>query len=73
MYTEYILFRHKQKSVNFELKLKLNGKKIYPSSYIKYFGIFLDENLNWTKHISILSNNLRRANGALVKLRPLRP
>ena len=43
--TEYILFRHKQKSINFNLKLKLNWKKIYASSYIKYLGIFIDENL----------------------------
>ena len=71
--TEYILFRHKQKSVNFDLKLKLNGKKLYPSSYIKYLGIFLDENLNWKKHISVLSSKLRRANGALAKLRHFVP
>ena len=67
--TEYILFRHKQKSINFTLKLKLNGKKLYSSSYIKYLGIFLDENLNWKKHVSVLSSKLRRANGALAKLR----
>ena len=71
--TEYILFRHKQKSTNFHLKLKLNGKKLYPSSYIKYLGIFLDENLNWKKQVSILSSKLRRANGALAKLRHFVP
>ena len=71
--TEYILFRHQQKSINFELKLKLNGKKLYPSSFIKYLGIFLDENLNWKKHTSILSSKLRRANGALAKLRHFLP
>ena len=71
--TEYILFRHKQKLVDFNLKIKLNGKKLYSSSYIKYLGIFLDENLNWKKHISILSSKLRRANGALAKLRHFVP
>ena len=30
--TEYILFTHKQKSVNFNLNLKLNGKKLYKIS-----------------------------------------
>ena len=38
------------------------------SPYIKYLGIFLDENLNWKKHVSVLSSKLRRANGALAKL-----
>ena len=70
---EYILFKHKQKTINFNLKLKLNGKKLYPSSYIKYLGIFLDENLNWKKHVSILSSKLRRANGVLAKLRHFVP
>ena len=71
--TEYILFRHKQKSIKFNLKLKLNCKKLYPSNYIKYLDIFLDENLNWKKHVSILSSKLRRANGALAKLRHFVP
>ena len=71
--TEYILFRQKQKSINFNLKLKLNGKKLYPSSSIKYLGIYLDENLNCRRHVSILSNKLRRTNGALAKLRHFIP
>ena len=71
--SEYILFRHKHKSINSNLKLKLNGSKLYPSSYIKYLGIFLDENLNWKKHISMLSSKLRRATGALAKLRHFVP
>ena len=67
--TEYILFRHKLKPVNYELKLKINGKKLYPSTYIKYLGIFLDKNLSWEKHINVTSLKRRRANGALAKLR----
>ena len=65
--TEYLLFRNKKKVFN--LKLKLNGQRLYPNQFIKYLGIYLDENLNWKKHISVLSSKLRRANGALSKLR----
>ena len=64
--TAYILFRHKLKPINYELKLKINGKKLYPSTYIKYLGIFLE---SWEKHINVTSLKLRRANGALAKLR----
>ena len=67
--TEYILFHHKLKHVNYQLKLKLNGKRLYPSTSIKYLGVFLDENLNWEKNIKSISLKLRRANGALAKLR----
>ena len=34
--TEYILFRRKLKPINYELKIKINGKKLYPSTSIKY-------------------------------------
>ena len=67
--TEYIIFRQKQKVVNFNLKIKINGKKLDPSNHIKYLGIFLDENLNWEKQINVLTSKLRKANGALAKLR----
>ena len=67
--TEYILFRHKLKSVKYQLKIKINGNKLYPSSSIKYLGIILDEHLSWKNHIKSISLKLRRANGALSKLR----
>ena len=34
--TEYILFRRKLKPTNYELKIKINGKKLYLSTSIKY-------------------------------------
>ena len=54
--TEYLLFTNKKKVLNL-------------NQFIKYLGIYLHENLNWKKHISVLSSKLRRANGALSKLR----
>ena len=48
-------------------------EKLYPSSYIKYIGIQLDENLNWRQHDSILSSKLRRVDGALAKVRHFIP
>ena len=67
--TEYILFRHKLKPINYQLKIKIDGKKLYPSTFIKYLGVFLDENLSWNNHVKSISLKLRRANGALSKLR----
>ena len=32
--TEYILFRHKLKPINYQLKIKIDGKKLYPSTFI---------------------------------------
>ena len=42
------------KNVDFNLKLKLNGKRIYPTKSIKYLGIKIDENLTWNEHINDL-------------------
>ena len=53
---------------NFELSLP-GGVKVKPSKHIKYLGVILDENLSWQHHIHNLSQKLRRANGALSKLR----
>ena len=71
--TEYVLFHHKSKPINYKLNLKINGKKIYPSKFVKYLGIYLDENLSWKKHINILSKKLTTANGAISKLRHIVP
>lgn len=67
--TELIVFKHPTKQLNFSLKLKINGRKLYPSKFIKYLGIIIDENMRWSQHIKELSSKLRRANGALCKLR----
>ena len=68
--TKFILFKSKRRPqfANFELSLP-GGEKIKPSTHIKYLGVILDENLSWQYHIHSLSQKLRRANGALSKLR----
>ena len=68
--TKFILFRSKRKShsSNFELNIPGVGS-IKPSTHIKYLGVILDENLSWKHHIQCLSQKLRRANGALCKIR----
>ena len=67
--TELLLFRHPNKKFDFELKIKLNGKRIIPSTYVKYLGIYIDCHLNWKYHVNELSVKLSRANGMLAKIR----
>ena len=67
--TELILFRHPNKKINYELKIKINGKKLIQSSAVKYLGILLDPNLNWSAHASSLAPKLNRAAGMLAKVR----
>ena len=61
--------RQKKKLTGVPLKLKLDGKRLYPTNSVKYLGIKIDENLNWKQQISDIAIELIKANGILSKLR----
>ena len=58
--TELIIFRHINKPINYDLKIKINGKRLYPSSHIKYLGIFIDSHLNWSLYCDALASRLSK-------------
>ena len=49
-----------------DLKIKLYGKRIYPTQSVKYLGVKIDTNLSWQYHINDLSIKLNRPNALLV-------
>ena len=61
--TELIIFRSKQKVIKYDIKIKLNGKRLIPTNCIKYLGLYIDCHLDWSNHIKILSTKLSRAVG----------
>ena len=78
--TEVLIFRHKNKPIMYrknpgeilrpwDIKIKIDGKKIEPSRYVKYLGVLIDSHLNWNFHIDELSTKLSRAVGMLAKIR----
>lgn len=71
--TQYLLFKHKRKYLDFNFSLEINGMAIAPSSFIKYLGLYLDEDLKFRYHIDNMSSKLRKANGALCKVRHFVP
>ena len=48
-----------------DLTIKMNGLRIYPSSYITYLGVYLDSSLNGNHHCNLLVRKLKRENGIL--------
>ena len=46
----------------------MNGKKLYPSKFVKYLGILMNSQLNFSYHINSISNKLGRAIGMLSKI-----
>jgi len=64
-----VLFRHHNKKINYDLKIKLNGKCLHYISHVKYLGKILDEHFSWTDQLKFLASKLRSANRALSKIR----
>ena len=67
--TEMIIFKSKQKKLEGDLKIKLCGKRLYPTESVKYLGAKIDANLTWQHHVNDLSTKLNRANALLFKMR----
>ena len=67
--TELIIFRDPRKKNTYDLKIKIDGKKIIPSRYVKYLGVLIDCHLSWHTHEMELQTKLSRAIRMLCKIR----
>ena len=45
--TNYIIFKSKQKVINYKLNIKLDNIEIKQVSFIKFLGVIINENLTW--------------------------
>ena len=64
-----VIFKSEQKKLEGDLKIKLCGKRLYPTKSVKYLGLKIDANLIWEHHVHDLSIKLNRANALLFKMR----
>ena len=67
--TELIIFRSKNKSITKHLNFRISGQKINTVNKAKYFGIYLDEHLNWNFQLNQIKTKLSRTCDLLAKLR----
>lgn len=67
--TEFIIFRSNRRPLDTIPRIEISGKRLTPSKTIKYLGVHLDEHLTWKQHVAVVAAKLRRANGAISKLR----
>ena len=44
--TEMVIFKSKSKKFEGDLKMKLSGKRLYPTENVKYLGVKIDTNLS---------------------------
>ena len=64
-----VIFKSKQKKLEGDLKIKLCGKRLYPTESVKYLDVKIDTNLTWQHHVNDLFIKLNRANSLLFKVR----
>ena len=51
-----------RKKFNSDLKIKLCGKRLYPTESIKHLGVKIDKNFCWQGQANDLSTDLNRGN-----------
>ena len=64
-----VIFKSNQKKFEGDLKIKLCGKRLYPTESVKYLGIKIDATPSWQYHVNDLSIKLNRANALLFEMR----
>ena len=67
--TELVIFKSLRKVLLDEIKIKLSGKRLYPSNSVKYLGIKIDRFLHWHDQVNSIAVKLDRANALLLKIR----
>ena len=64
-----VIFKSKQKKFEGDLKIKLQGKRLYPSKSVKQLGVKIDTNFSWQYKVNKLYIKLNIANALLFRMR----
>ena len=67
--TNCLLIQHKSRLDKGKIKLKVNNTPLKQSSVVKYLGVYIDNDLNWSAHIEHLQKQVSRSTALLSKLR----
>lgn len=66
--TSYIVFSAKNKKIQINNQLSINGEVIQRTNSEKYLGLILDSNLTWNAHLQHVKNKLSSLVGSLHKI-----
>ena len=64
-----VLFRPKRKNMDFKIKIKYNGKRLYETNSVKYLGVRIDKKLNWKAYNNDIALKLITDNVMLYNVR----
>ena len=65
---KWFYLEQKGKNMDFNLKIKLNGKQLYETNSVKCLGIRIYNKLDWEDHINDIALKLINANKILYKM-----
>ena len=51
------------------MKIKLNGKRLYPTDSVKHLGLKIDSKLNRKSHVNVIATKVNQANSMLYKVK----
>ena len=68
--THFVIFRNPGKAVNLTKTLYIDNTPIEQAPYTKFLGVYLDEKLDWAKHIDVIKGKIARGVGILTRARP---
>ena len=66
--TELVIFKSPKKVLVDEMKIKLSGKRLYPSNLVKYLGMKIDRFLHWHDQVNSIAVNLMKLMHYYLKL-----
>ena len=67
--TNFMVFKPWQKRQSFEFQVSISEQPILRVSETMFLGVFVDENLTWKPHISLLASKLSKSIGIIHKSR----
>ena len=72
--TNFIIFcNSKKKYDSSNLKVILNNIAIQQVNHVKFLGVYIDEHLNWDKHVQEIASKLSKNIGIMTKLKFILP
>ena len=71
--TTFVIIRSAKTPLNDCVNIKIVNQHVEQAKYVKFFGLFLDEQFSWKYHLCELSNKLSRTSGTFLKVRHLLP
>ena len=66
--TRYMLFTWR-KSNDEKINIKIDNQIISETKSSKFLGVYIDDSLNWKKHISYIAGKISRGMGVILKSR----